>query len=247
MFKYGGSRPCFYYSIGLCAGTCANTITQKDYRKNINHLLMIFRGKSQILLRSLKKEMREFAAELQFEKAADIKKKIDAFNHIQDVAILKRESGGASGSALRRVEGYDISNIGSSFAVGSMAVFTDGIADPKEYRKFKIKTVQGQNDPAMIAEVLRRRFKNAWTKPNIILIDGGLPQVNAARMVVKESGLKIPVMGIAKGPERKRNDFLYPPELHKTIAENRDMLVRVRDSAHKFAVKYHRQLRSKIM
>ena len=83
------------------------------------------------------------------------------------------------------------------------------------------------------------------TKPDLILIDGGAPQVNIARQVLNELNLKIPVVGIAKGPERKRNDFLYPRELHTQILRNREMLIRVRDEAHRFAVKYHRILRNK--
>ncbi len=240
-----GIKTCFNYSIGLCPGTCAGRITPRVYKKNIRALLMIFRGKGGKLLRDLKKEMRLFSHELKFEEARTIKSKIDALQHINDVALLRREED-RSGGVIHRIEGYDISNTGSAFAVGSMVVFTDGIPDPKEYRKFRIKMVTGQNDAAMLAEVLRRRFGNDWPKPDIILIDGGLPQVNSAKAVISNLSLGIPVVGIAKGPERKRNDFFYPPEMHAVVARNRDILVRVRDSAHKFAIKYHRQLRDKL-
>ena len=78
------------------------------------------------------------------------------------------------------------------------------------------------------------------------LVDGGVGQVNAARSVLSTLKLGIPVIGIAKGKERKRNDFLYPLGMHEAIFKSRDMLVRVRDEAHRFAVKYHRELRGKL-
>ncbi|MBI2603949.1 MAG: excinuclease ABC subunit C, partial [Candidatus Harrisonbacteria bacterium] len=162
---------------------------------------------------------------------------------------------------FHRVEGYDISHVGGTSAVGSMVVFTDGVSDKNEYRKFRIKTITGSNDVGMLTEVLRRRFLNhcpisrsyhrtvgrkSWPMPDLLLIDGGLPQVNAARAVLRDLHIALPVVGIAKGPERKRNDFFYPHELHAAVARNRDMLIRVRDEAHRFAIKYHRELRSRL-
>jgi excinuclease ABC subunit C len=91
----------------------------------------------------------------------------------------------------------------------------------------------------MLAEVLMRRFKNSWTLPNLILIDGGLSQMNAARRALFRAGLKIPVIGIAKGAERKRNDIIGT--VPKGVLEA--VLIRVRDEAHRFAIGYHKALR----
>jgi excinuclease ABC subunit C len=248
------TRPCFDYQIGLCPGVCAGLITVKDYRKNINDLLIFFRGGRKKLISKFKKEMQALAKENNFEAAAKIRNKIYVLEHIQDVALIKKEEN--ISTDFNRVEGYDISNISGTFASGSMVVFTNNVPDKAQYRKFRIKTITGPNDVAMLAEVLRRRFNNNWLKPDLILIDGGAPQVNVARQVISELnfppkadhplGEKIPVIGIAKGPERKRNDFLYPRELHAKILRNREMLIRVRDEAHRFAVKYHRVLRGRI-
>ncbi len=144
------------------------------------------------------------------------------------------------GLALSRVEGYDISNISGNYAVGSMVVFKDGRPDKGEYRKFRIKTIIGANDVGMLKEVLRRRFHNPWPLPDVILVDGGMGQVNAAKQVLLESGLRIPTVGIAKGPDRKANRFVgsIPKGVTKKV------LIRVRDEAHRFAITYHKKLRN---
>jgi excinuclease ABC subunit C len=93
---------------------------------------------------------------------------------------------------------------------------------------------------------LRRRFGNAWRRPDLLLIDGGWPQVNAAKAVLAELGLAIPLVGLAKGPERKRDDVISDAseEVLALYAKYLPLLVRVRDEAHRFAITYHRKLRS---
>lgn len=251
------ARPCFDYQIGLCPGTCAGVITSREYKKIIRQLVLFFEGKKQRILRELTRDMHTYARELKFEEAAVIRRRIAALQHIHDIAVLGDKH--ARGNDFHRVEGYDISHVSGTSAVGSMVVFADGVSDKAQYRKFKIKTVSGSNDVGMLAEVLRRRFSNhypvgrssdrivrghEWPMPDLVLIDGGLPQVNAARNILSELQVFIPVVGIAKGPERKRNDFFYPHELHAAVARNRDMLIRVRDEAHRFAIKYHQWLRN---
>jgi excinuclease ABC subunit C len=127
-----------------------------------------------------------------------------------------------------------------------MVVFEDGAPDKNEYRKFKIRSIFQPNDVGMLKEVLERRFahaavesKNPWPLPDLVLIDGGLAQVNTARRVLLRAGIKIPIIGIAKGPRRDRNDIigLVPKGVQKTT------LIKVRDEAHRFAISYHRALR----
>ncbi len=276
-FIEGKPKPCFNYQIGLCPGTCAGVITSRDYKKVIRQLIAFFEGKKQKILRDLMREMRMLSRELKFEEAATIRRRIAALQHIHDIAVLGDKT--ARENDFHRVEGYDISHVSGTSAVGSMVVFTDGAPDTAQYRKFRIKTVSGSNDVGMLQEVLRRRFSRhialsfprmresrfqkagfriksgmttkisysevSWPMPDLLLIDGGLPQVNAARAVLRDLNIALPVVGIAKGPERKRNDFFYPHELHAAVARNRDMLIRVRDEAHRFAIKYHRELRAR--
>lgn len=171
---------------------------------------------------------------------------------------------------LRRIEGYDISHISGTLTTASMVVFTDGQADKNEYRKFKIKTVHGANDFASMVEVLRRRFdekhltndkrpttnnvggplavvsrKPTWPRPDLVIIDGGRPQLSAATKVWKKLKLSIPLIALAK-----RQEEIFVPGQPNPIMLPRNsgalhLLQRVRDEAHRFAVSYHTLLRRK--
>lgn len=238
-------NPCFNYQIGLCPGVCVGLIEKMEYRIIIRQLMLFFRGKKQRIIRDMKVLMRLASREERYEDAAIFRKRLFALTHIEDVALINRDEI-ISSTVPHRVEGYDISNISGTSAVGSMVVFTDGFPDKSQYRKFCIKTVRGANDIAMLREVITRRFGNDWPRPDIILVDGGLPQVNAVRSVLHYSHLTIPVVGIAKGPERKRNDFIIPSAIRAIVLENRTMFIRVRDESHRFAINYHRKLRNRI-
>ncbi len=249
-------RPCFNYEIGLCPGTCVGAITHEDYIKNIERLTLFFEGKKARIVRALEKEMRAAAKKQEFEKAEILNRQMFALQHIPDTALISDNevlmahcAGAGIAFALKdgyRIEGYDISNISGTSAVGSMVVFTDGSPDKNEYRKFKIKSIFQPNDVGMLKEVLERRFahaavesKNPWPMPDLVLIDGGLAQVNTARRVLLRASIKIPIVGIAKGPRRDRNDVigLVPKGVPKAT------LIKVRDEAHRFAIGYHKALR----
>jgi excinuclease ABC subunit C len=248
-------RPCFNYEIGLCPGTCVGAITHDDYIKNIERLRMFFEGKKARIIKTLEKDMNAAAKKQDFEKAEALKRQMFALRHIQDTALISdndalvagsvagRAANIGSGMALRngyRIEGYDISNISGTSAVGSMVVFEDGEPNKNEYRKFKIRSIFQPNDVGMLKEVLERRFaRGDWPMPDLVLIDGGLAQVNTARRVLLRAGIKVPIVGIAKGPKRDRNDMigLIPKGVQKAT------LVKVRDEAHRFAISYHKALR----
>jgi excinuclease ABC subunit C len=251
-------RPCFDYEVGMCPGTCIGAVTREEYAHTIDHLKLFFAGKKKAVLQSFKKDMAHASRALDFEKAEKLRRRIFALQHIQDTALISENevllpaavgpnvaSGPDGGDGIYRIEGYDISNISGTDAVGSMVVFENGEPNKDEYRKFKIKTVFGPNDIGMLTEVLERRFgarhrgDPRWRLPNLILIDGGLAQANAAKKVLLRAGLRIPIIGIAKGPERKRNDIIgaVPKGVRK------ETLVHVRDEAHRFAIGYHKNLR----
>jgi excinuclease ABC subunit C len=241
MFK----RPCFDYEIGLCPGTCVGRISRVDYLKNIRHLKLFLQGKKARVVPALEKEMVAASKKLEFEKAEKLRRQIFALKHIEDTAFISDSEivmpkAGEISLHKFRIEGYDISNISGTSAVGSMVVFENGKPNKNEYRKFRIRTVTGSNDVAMLAEVLGRRFKHAnWTLPDLILIDGGLPQTNAAYRAMRAAGFTIPLVGLAKGPERKRNDIVGA--IPKDISLK--TLIQVRDEAHRFAISYHKALR----
>lgn len=245
----GQRRPCFYYHLKLCPGVCIGAITERDYAKIIRQLGMVFAGRKTALLREMKRAMRHAAKEHRYEEAAKLRNQIFALEHIQDVAVLTREERFTQSRDLAinifgRIEGYDISNISGAESVGSMVVFEEGEPNKNEYRKFRIKLVKGINDVAMMREVLRRRFAHAWPKPDLILIDGGWGQVHAAKEVLGERHLNLPIIGIAKGFKRKQDRPIYDKdnlELARIAGEYKELLLRVRDEAHRFAVAYHRK------
>ncbi|CAN5782224.1 excinuclease ABC subunit UvrC [soil metagenome] len=162
------------------------------------------------------------------------------------------------GAPPLRIEGYDISTIQGTNTVGSMVVFEEGRPRSGEYRRFRIKTVVGTDDYASHREVLRRRFHRAleaeegvaeelrWRLPDLVVIDGGLGQVNAARGVLDQLGLSdLPVIGLAKEREEVFMPGLPQPLVLPATSQALYLLQRLRDEAHRFAVTYHRKLRAK--
>lgn len=251
-------RACFNVHLKLCPGVCINAVDKKTYQKTIRDLIKFFEGKKDVILKQYAREMKKASKEKRYEEAADLRNKIFFLEHIQDVAVLKREDDlvdrirpgeGMAVNLFGRIEGYDISNISGTSQVASMVVFENGAPEKSQYRKFRIRTVGGSNDVASIKETLMRRFRHPeWRKPDLILIDGGLPQVHAAEEVIHHLAIQIPVVGIAKGPERKKNDIIcsrVSVELCELCKQYVDLLASVRDEAHRFAIRYHRKVRSK--
>ena len=155
-------RPCFDYQIGLCPGTCTALVNKSEYKKNIRNLELFFEGGKKKIIANLKKEMAAASKKMEYEKAEKTKRQIFALQHIQDVALIGdekiRETGDKRQGARNkrretRIEGYDISNISGTSAVGSMVVFTDGEPNKNEYRKFKIKTIFRPDDVGMLREI----------------------------------------------------------------------------------------------
>ncbi|MBR7000418.1 MAG: excinuclease ABC subunit UvrC [Lachnospiraceae bacterium] len=160
---------------------------------------------------------------------------------------------------IHRMESYDISNIGGFQSVGSMVVFHDGKPRKSEYRKFRIKSVNGPNDYASMEEVLTRRFlhgmeerkeqkESSFTRyPDLILMDGGRGQVHIAEEVIAKLGLDIPVAGMVKDDShRTRGLYFKDAELPiNTRGEGFALLTRIQDEVHRFAIEYHKSIRSK--
>ncbi|PIR97866.1 MAG: hypothetical protein COT89_02230 [Candidatus Colwellbacteria bacterium CG10_big_fil_rev_8_21_14_0_10_42_22] len=233
-------RPCFEAQIGLCPGTCVGSADRDAYKKNIKNIKLLFKGNKKKILKDLEKEMKQSAEMLNFEEAIRLRGQLFALNHVQDIALIAQAEKISTDSDLR-IEGYDVSNISGTSPVGSMAVFKGDSPELQEYKKFKIRTIHQPDDVGMLREVLERRFKNEWPLPDLVLVDGGKPQVNTARQVLEEAGLSIPLVGIAKGPKRDKNEFIG------TIPKgfSRKTLIQVRDEAHRFAISYHKKVRSK--
>lgn len=153
-----------------------------------------------------------------------------------------------------RIEAFDNSNIMGTDPVSAMVVFIDGKPAKKEYRKYKIKTVKGPDDNASMREVIYRRYsrvlKEGLPFPDLIVIDGGKGQVDVAKDVLaNQLGIDIPIAGLAKDDKHKTSELLFGPELNVVPLERNSqeffLLQRIQDEVHRFAITFHRQLRSK--
>ena len=254
-------RSCFNYHIKKCPGVCVGNISKQEYRKIIKSFILFFEGKKIQIIRSIKKEMLLASKELRFEDAKQFRKNIFALEHIQDVSLIVKEDTSrllckSSGEIdlNGRIEAYDISHISGMYAVGSMVVFKNQLPLKSSYRKFTIKTVSGNNDVAMIVEVVVRRlnkyklYPNKWPLPDLMVIDGGKSQVNAVCDVLKQMVINVPVIGIAKGPGRKQDKLIFDRSnqgLIRIEKRGKELCQNARDEAHRFAVKFHRLKRKK--
>lgn len=249
--KADTEKGCLDFQIGRCPGPYAGRITEKDYRKNIMGIQMILGGRKKSLVKTLEKEMRQSAKKHDFEKAAELRNKVFALNHIRDIALIGNEKKfnlPTSGKNLR-IEAYDISNISGKNATGSMVVFNGAGPDKAQYRKFKIRTIDQADDVGMMREILSRRFNNDWPKPDLILLDGGAGHLNMGREVLRSFKSAIPMVAVAKGETRKNNEIIlgdYRPKAEiKAILDNVGLVKRIMDEAHRFAIVYHKKLRKK--
>ncbi|MBF0489685.1 MAG: excinuclease ABC subunit UvrC [Candidatus Omnitrophica bacterium] len=250
-------KPCLDFHIGLCEAPCVGKISKQEYARNIRHVRLILEGKKDDLYTDLQQEMELLARQKNFEAAAKIRDQIRAIgalysgtkdvNYFKEAEQLERAFG--LERALERIECFDISNIMGQQSVGSMVSFANGKPDKSNYRRFRIKTVEGIDDFQSIAEIVRRRYsrlkKEGLAYPDLIMIDGGKGQLAAAIAVLKELGVEIPIISLAKREEEvflpaKRNPILLSKE-----SLGLKLLQRVRDEAHRFAITYHRKLRDK--
>jgi len=261
-------RICLYNHLGLCP--CPQVTNDKDYKKNILHIVTFLKGNTKKVLRSLEKERSVVSKLQEFEKAEALQRKIDAINYVTspvyqkfdyrvnpnlDLDLRKKELSGLKDCLsrynvqiknLKRIECFDISNISGTNATGSMVVFFNGEKDTSEYRRFKIRrTDKIPDDFAMMQEVLERRIRHGeWTMPDLIIVDGGKGQVSSAMEVLKKRNINIPIIGLAKREETIITSDFEEIKLPKD-SEALKLTMRIRDEAHRFAITYHRKLRSK--
>ncbi len=249
--KPNQGKPCLYRQMGQCLGVCTGEISSMDYKKKVIHpLVMFLEGNKKRVISEFEKRMNAAVKKEAFEEAANIRDQLKALYRIQDIALLNDSfvyEHLNSSESPKRIEGYDISNLGSTDKVGSMVVFDLNGPIKADYRKFNIKTVEGQSDVDSLAEVITRRINRSdWPLPDVFLIDGGRPQVNKVKAVFAEHNIKVLIVGIAKGPERKRNDFLLgslEPEFVGWVNAHQALLIKVRDEAHRFAITFNRSKR----
>lgn len=213
------------------------------YLRTIRHLRLFFEGKKQQLLKELQSDMMAAAKAEEFEEAERLKRKIYALEHIQDVALIRDDTKVYRDESCVRIEAYDIAHLGGEDMVGVMTVVEADTPKPSEYRKFKIQSVQGSNDPAALKETLERRLKHLeWPLPQIIVVDGSTAQKNAAEYVLKKAGMVIPIVAVVKDERHKPIRVVASQKLR---AQYEDQILLANAESHRFAVNYHRERRRK--
>lgn len=233
-------KPCFNAQLGLCPGPCAGWISKTEYRKQIRKIKLFFEGKKPELISVLEKEMKLLAKKQEFEQADKLKQKLFALDHIQDIALIKKDLEKSGAKEGFRIEAYDIAHISGTNVVGVMTVVEDGEVNKSQYRKFKIKADKN-DDTNNLKEVLERRLNHPeWPMPDLIAVDGGVGQLNAAKEVLNKRGFEIQTVSVVKDERHKARAVLglFDKKLEKLV-------FMANMEAHRFAIGYHRKLRSK--
>lgn len=235
-------KPCFSYQIGLCPGVCTGEVTTSEYADIIDNLTLFLEGKTDELREKLNADMEEAADNEEFERAQQIKERLFALDHIDDVALIEEDRLGEEAADIR-LEGYDIAHLSGQDMVGVMVVLEDGYARKSDYRKFNIKTVEGANDTAALREIVGRRLKHTeWPYPNIFVIDGGKAQRNAVKSELADAGVQIPVVAVVKDEKHQPKDILGSADV---IEGHRREIMITNSESHRFAQSFHKKKRRK--
>ncbi|NCO12276.1 MAG: hypothetical protein GW754_02720 [Candidatus Pacebacteria bacterium] len=219
-------KPCFYYHIDLCPGSCIGEISEEAYGENIKQLILFLKGKKQVVSKNLKLKMAQKIKQEKFEEAAIIRDQLEMIEYVTKKThrlkpeltsyalknkinedgviylqkILSEYLGLPKQFPLERIEGYDVSNTQGTNPAVSMVVFINGEPDKSQYRLFNIRSLNTPNDYQMMKEAtVRRQNHRKWGLPNLVIVDGGKGQV---RSTLKNWSWSCPIIGIAKNPDR---------------------------------------------
>jgi len=267
------------FQINIYPDIYSGKVSHEEYLQNIKNIELLFGGKKKTILKNLEKQMAAYAKKLEFEKATKIKKTIFALQHIRDVSLIKEveenfegENAGDIVSSQKslthdvknldagqnlfkksRIESYDIAHLAGSNTVGVMAVMEDSELKKTDYRKFNVKTAIKSDDYGALTEVLTRRLNHLeWPLPEILVVDGGVGQLNVAIKVLKkhlpaETFSKIKIVSVVKDDKHKAREILEAgatssksETFSKTLKKNIFLL---NQDTHRFAIKFHREKR----
>ena len=214
-----------------------------EYLKTIRHIKLFFEGKKQQVIKELKREMMVAAKKEEFEKAASLKRRVFALEHIRDVSLLRTDFNSVDVEGVFRIESYDIAHMSGQDMVGVMTVVHNQVPVKQEYRKFKIQSFKKANDPGALREMLHRRLSHKeWPKANLLVVDGAIAQKNAMEAVLRETGDDIPVVAVVKDSRHKPIRLIGNNELLK---KHKEAILLANAEAHRFAITFHKQRRRK--
>jgi len=280
------NKPCFYSKVGLCnpcpnviEKIIDNKFLINQYKKNIRLLIKLLKGQTNEIKKQWQKELTFHNNKKEYEKAIIDRDRLIMLerlttSHFQNDVIENKINHSLKVNEalydlqkilityypeikiLNRIECYDVSTWMQNSTTASQVVMTDGYVDKKQYRRFKINNQKLQSDIENLQEVINRRLKQDWPKADLLIIDGGKPQIDAIKQVLNKYKVKIPLIGIAKRPDRivigvkskTRSGLVsYPTLFFRNDRSGYNLIRQVRDEAHRFARKYHLLLRSKMM
>lgn len=261
-------RPCLLASINQCTAPCNLRISRAEYRRDIRRLILFLEGKKDRLLRVLRRDMEQAAAEWKFERAARLRDQIAALenlnlrgdlrDHVQPEVFPVDPKRGVKGlqkifnlpQPPRRIEGVDIAHLQGGETVASLVQFLDGLPFKHGYKRYRIRTVEGVDDFAALREVISRRFRRLLQEgesfPDLLLVDGGKGQLHAVLEALQSIGATPPfTISLAKRAE----EIFVPGEDQPRVLSRHSYALRllqyVRDEAHRFAQSYHHMLRKR--
>ncbi len=258
-----GNRACFYFHIASCPGPCNKTISGKEYAKHITNIKIFLSGRFKTLMDNLKKEIKAHSRKQEYETAQVKKEQLEAleiavmshkYSHLlvlpaatekvleKSVLLLKHPK---LTKPPRRIECYDMATLNQENTVGSMVVFTNGQPDKEEYRKFLVKTNK-LGDPHTMKHIVERRLRHPdWDRPDLIILDGGVPQLSIVSQIIPRD---IAVIALSK---KRETIHFYDSSgqlvnlnlpLHNNVLK---LFQFARDEAHRFATTYHKLRRKK--
>ena len=261
------NRPCIEYSLGRSMGACAGLCSQSEYRERVADVILLFEGKSAELVERLRRRMDDAAKNLEFERAARFRDTIRAVWRLTRQRIssaLQEDLDNETWQVLNRlqsllglkvlpwrIDGFDISHTHGQDTYGCCVVFEQGRPSKNLYRRFKIKSLaEGEiNDFESIYETVKRRYRHVMESsepaPQLALIDGGPGQLEYAQRALRELGYDLPLIALAE-----REELIFLPERKEPLRLGRDdavlqLLQRVRDEVHRYAITTHRNAREK--
>lgn len=261
-------RHCMDDVVRTCSAPCIGRISHEGYRANFAEACACLRGERPLVIEEARLKMEEAARSRNFEQAASIR---DAWLGLKEMAH-KRAVGPKADMDMHRkdaehglrqlqeelrlptmprvIECFDISNTGSVLAVASMVVAVDGIPDRRRYRHFRMRDYDQQNDPAMIAQAVTRRYSRLRDEgspfPDLVILDGGITQLRAARAALAALGVEgLPTVGLAESFEELVTDDGRPPLFLPRDSDGLMVVTRLRDEAHRFAITYNRRLHNR--
>jgi excinuclease ABC subunit C len=244
----------------LCPGTCIGALDKHCYAIRVRRIEKLLSGDVKAVVKNLERDMKSLAKEKKFEAAKILRDKIYALQHINDISLIKNDLLGPNAYGLEpsfRIEAYDIAHMSGDNMVGVMTVVEGGMPNKSQYRKFKINTVTSSNDPKALKEVLERRFEHTeWPFPQLVVVDGGVAQLNTAKLVIarlpspaassnggqENLRMNIPVIAVVKDQKHKAKGLLGREDL---VTKYKKEAILANAESHRFAIAFHKSRRSK--